>query len=61
MCICEDLENAKIPEGKAGVVKNRYGYFFSFHLKGKAQDDTAVPINYCPYCGRKLEVNYRNV
>lgn len=54
MCICENAENIKIPEGKAGILKNRYGYFLSLHLEGKTQDDNAVPISYCPYCGRKL-------
>lgn len=54
MCICENAENIKIPEGKAGILKNRYGYFISFHLEGKTQDNNAVPITYCPYCGRKL-------
>lgn len=56
MCICEDAENAKIPVGKAGIIKNRYAYFFVFHLEGKTQNDTGIPIKYCPYCGRELKI-----
>ncbi len=54
MCICENAAKAKIPEGKAGIIKNQYAFFFAFHIKGKRQDETAVPIAYCPYCGKNL-------
>lgn len=54
MCICENLVKPDIPEGHAGIIQNRYGYFMAFHLEGRKPEDTAVPIKYCPYCGRKL-------
>lgn len=56
MCICENAVGANIPEGKAGIIENQYGFFFSFHVKGNEPDKTAVPIAYCPYCGRNLRV-----
>ena len=54
MCICETAKKNKIPEGKAGMVETKAGYFMAFHFENRKPEDTAVPIKYCPFWGRKL-------
>lgn len=54
MCICETANKNEIPEGKAGVIETKAGYFMAFHFDNHKTEDAAVPIKYCPFCGRKL-------
>ena len=59
MCICENANNRKIPVGRAGIIKTKYGYFEGFNLDGYKPEETAVPIAYCPFCGRDLPYQWR--
>lgn len=54
MCICETASKNKIPEGRAGVVETKSGYFLAFHIGKYKPEDTSIPIRYCPFCGREL-------
>ena len=54
MCICETANKNEIPDGKAGIIETKSGYFMAFHFENYKPEDTAVPIKYCPFCGRKL-------
>lgn len=54
MCICDTASENKIPEGRAGIIETKSGFFMAFHFKNHKLENTAVTIKYCPYCGRKL-------
>lgn len=60
MCICKSSKKQKNPDGKVGIIKNRHDYFLSFRSMGMYQDNTIIPIIYCPYCGRKLKKSTDN-